>query len=114
MVQVCPFPRHFVGLDETMLPRQFRFGRIPGIGAVAICALAAGWTAGQRSLFVADHRENPSHISLPPAPERDSKEPASPNGEPRSSEGDLAKPASKVSPQAGALSPDFTSQQERD
>src|ERR1700730_13481061 len=91
-----------------MRTRQFRFGRIPGIGAVAICALAAGWTAGQRSLFVAGHREKSS--SLPLAPERDSRGPASPNDETRSSEGDLAKAA----PQAGVLSPDFTSQQERE
>src|SRR3984893_9187331 len=93
-----------------MLTRQFHFGRIPGIGAVAICALATGWIAGQRSLFVAGHREEPSPISLPLAPERDSKGPASPNDETRSSEGDLAKAA----PQAGVLSPDFTSQQERE
>src|SRR5580704_12557917 len=97
-----------------MRTTQFRFGRIPGIGAVAICALAAGWTAGQRSLFVAGHRENPSYVSLPLAPERDSKEPAFPNGETRSSEGDLAKPVAKAVPQAGVLSPDFTLQQERD
>jgi hypothetical protein len=97
-----------------MLTRQFCFGRIPGIGAVAICALAAGWTAGQRSLFVAGHREKPSSISLPPAPKRDSRGPASPNDETRSSEDDLAKPVAKTSPQAGVLAPDFTSQQERD
>ena len=61
-----------------MLTRQFRFGRTPAIGAVAICALAAGWTAGQRAHFVAGHREEPSSISLPLAPERDSKGPTSP------------------------------------
>ena len=72
-----------------MFARQLRFGRIPGIGAVAICALAAGWTAGQRSLFVAGHREKSS--SLPLAPERDSRGPASPNDETRSNEADLAK-----------------------
>ncbi|MDQ6869865.1 MAG: lytic transglycosylase domain-containing protein [Pseudomonadota bacterium] len=93
-----------------MRTRQFHFGRIPEIGAVAICALAAGWTAGQRSLFVLGHREAPSSISLPLAPEHDSKGPASPNDETRSSEGDLAKAA----PQAGLFSPDVTSQQERD
>src|SRR5580704_5087539 len=95
-----------------MRTRQFRFGRIPGIGAVAICALAAGWTAGQRSLFVAGHREKSS--SLPLAPERDSRGPASPHDETRSSEGDLAKPVAKVAPEAGVLSPDFTSRQETD
>jgi len=97
-----------------MLTRQLFSGRIPGIGGVAICALAAGWTAGQRSLFVAGHREEPSSVSLPLAPERDSKGPASPNDETRSSAGDLAQPAAKAAPQAGLLSPDFTSQQERD
>src|SRR3984893_203091 len=97
-----------------MRTMQFRFGRILAIGAVAICALAAGWTAGQRSLFVPGHREAPSSISLPLAPERDSKGPASPSDETRSSEGDLAKPVAKAAPQAGVLSPDFTSQQERD
>jgi len=97
-----------------MRARQLRFGRIPGISAVAICALAAGWIAGQRSLFVANHREEPSSISLPLAPERDSKEPASPIDETRSREGDLAKPVAKAAPQAGLLSPDFRSQQERD
>ncbi len=97
-----------------MLAGQFRFGRIPGIGAVAICALAAGWTAGQRSLFVAGHRAKPSSISLPVAAERDSKGPASPNDETGSREGDLAKPVAKAAPQAGALSPDLMSHQERD
>ncbi len=97
-----------------MLARQFRFGRIPAIGGVAICAVAAGWTAGQRSHFVAGHRETPSSISLPLAPERDSKGAATPNDETRSSEGDLTKPVAKAAPQAGVLSPDFTSQQERD
>ena len=97
-----------------MRTRQFHFGRIPAIGALAICALAAGWTAGQRSLFVAGHREKPSSISPPLAPERDSKGPVSPNDEARSSEGDLAKPVAKAAPQAGVFSPAFTSQQERD
>jgi soluble lytic murein transglycosylase len=97
-----------------MLARQLRFGRIPGIGAVAICALAAGWTAGQRSLFVGVRREEPSSTFLPLAPERDSKGTASANDETRSSEGDLAKPVAKAAPQAGVLSPNFTSQQERD
>jgi soluble lytic murein transglycosylase len=97
-----------------MRTRQFRFGRIPGIGAVAICAIAAGWTAGQRALFVAGHREEPSFISPPLDPERDSEGPVSPGDEIRSSEGDLAKPVAKAAPQAGVLSPDFTSQQERD
>ncbi len=95
-----------------MRTRQLRFGRIPGIGTVAICALAAGWTAGQRSLFVADHREEASPISLPLAPERDSKGSSSPNDRTRSSKGDLAKPVAV--PQAGVLSPEFMSQQERD
>jgi len=97
-----------------MRTRQFHFGRIPAIGALAICALAAGWTAGQRSLFVAGHREKPSSISPPFPPERDSKGPVSPNDEARSSEGDLAKPVAKAAPQASVLSPDVTSQQERD
>src|ERR1700736_4683537 len=92
-----------------MLARQLRFGRIPGIGAVAICALAAGWTAGQRSLFVAGYREEPSSISLPLAPERDSKGTAPANDETRST-----KPVAKAAPQAGVPSPNFTSQQERD
>jgi soluble lytic murein transglycosylase len=97
-----------------MLARQFRFGRIPGIGAVAICALAAGWTAGQRSLFVASHHEMPSSISLPLHPERDSEGTATQSDATRSSEGDLATPAGKAAPQASILSPDFTSQKERD
>ncbi len=97
-----------------MATRQFRSGRIPGIGAVAICALAAGWTAGQRSLFLTGPREEPASISPPLAPARDSEGPASPNNESRSSESDLVKSAPKASPQASVLSPDFTSQQERD
>src|ERR1700737_244269 len=92
-----------------MLAWQLRFGRMPGIGAVAICALAAGWTAGQRSLFVGVRREEPSSTSPPLAPERDSKGTASANDETRSSEGDLAKAA----PHAGVLSPDFPLQKER-
>ncbi|HEX3496007.1 MAG TPA: lytic transglycosylase domain-containing protein, partial [Methylocella sp.] len=97
-----------------MLARQFRFGRIPGIGAVAICAIAAGWTAGQRSLFVAGHRAGPPSISPPLAPERDSTGPASQSDAIRSSEGDRAKSVAEAAPQASVLSPDFTSQQERD
>src|ERR1700730_15254953 len=97
-----------------MRTRQFRFGRIPEISVVAICSVAAGWPAGQRSLFVAGHREKPSSISLPLAPAHESNERASPNDETRSSEGDLAKPVAKAAPQAGLFSPDVTSQQERD
>ncbi|MGH6819469.1 MAG: transglycosylase SLT domain-containing protein, partial [Methylocella sp.] len=100
-----------------MLTRQFRFGPIPATGALAICALAAGWTAGQRSLFVAGHHEKPSSISLPPAPESDSKgqeffpeEETHATGGP----GDLAKPVAKAAPQSGLLSPDLLSQQARD
>ncbi|MGH6821007.1 MAG: hypothetical protein ACREDU_09130, partial [Methylocella sp.] len=98
-----------------MLTRQFRFGRIPGIGAVAICALAAGWIAGQRSLFVAGHREEPS--SLPLGPERDSKgQEFFPEAETRATvvPPDLAKPVAEAAPQAGVLSPDLISQQARD
>src|SRR3984893_3853702 len=97
-----------------MRTRQFGFGRIPGIGAVAICALAAGWTAGQRALFVVGHRAEPSFISPPLGPERDSEGPVSPGDETRSREGDLPKPFAKVAPYAGVPSPDFTSRQERD
>jgi soluble lytic murein transglycosylase len=98
-----------------MRTRQFRLGRIPSIGGVAICAVAAGWTAGQRSLFVASHHGEPSSsISLPLAPERDSKGLGSPNDETRLSDGDLGKPVAKTAQQAGVLSPDFTSQKERD
>jgi soluble lytic murein transglycosylase len=97
-----------------MLARQSRFGRITGIGAVAICALAAGWTAGQRSLFVAGHREKSSSIAPPLAPERDSTRPASLSDAARSSEGNSAKSVAKAAPQPGVLSPDFTLQQERD
>ncbi|MGH6937143.1 MAG: hypothetical protein ACRED2_13420, partial [Methylocella sp.] len=98
-----------------MPTRQSRLGRIPSIGGVAICAVAAGWTAGQRSLFVAGHHGEPSSsISLPLAPERGSKGLGSPNDETRSSDGDLGKPVAKTAPQADVLSPDFTSQKERD
>lgn len=98
-----------------MLARQFRFGRAQSIGAVTICALAAGWIAGQRSLFVAGHHGEPSSsISVPLAPERDSKGLGSPNDETRLSDSDLGKPVAETAPQADILSPDFTSQKERD
>ena len=104
-----------------MLTRQFHFGRIPATGALAICALAAGWTAGQRSLFVAGHREKPSSISLPLAPESDSKgqeffreEETHATGGPGDLAKPFAKPFAKVVPQSGLLSPDLLSQQARD
>ena len=98
-----------------MLTRQFLFGRIPGIGAVAICALASGWIAGQRSLFVAAQRDEPS--SLPLGPERDSKgQEFFPEAETRATgvPPERANPVSQAAPQSGLPPPDFTSRQERD
>ncbi|MGH6847758.1 MAG: lytic transglycosylase domain-containing protein [Methylocella sp.] len=63
---------------------------------------------------MAGHREMPASISLPLAPERDSNGPASQSDATRSSEGDRAKSVAEAAPQSSVLSPDFTSQQERD
>jgi soluble lytic murein transglycosylase len=97
-----------------MLTRQFPFGRIPGFGVVTICALAAGWTAGQRSMFVPGPREVPSSYSPPLAPEQLSKSPAFPNAEARLNEGDLAKASPESAPSADVLAPSLVSPQERD
>jgi soluble lytic murein transglycosylase len=59
-----------------MLTRQFSFGRIPGLGIVVICSLAAGWTAGRRAQFVSVPREELPAYSPPYVLDRLAKEPA--------------------------------------
>jgi soluble lytic murein transglycosylase len=59
-----------------MLTKQFPFGRITGLGIVAICSLAAGWTAGHRALFISVPREELPAYSPPYVPDRLAKQPA--------------------------------------
>jgi soluble lytic murein transglycosylase len=58
-----------------MLTRQFSLARIPGFGIVAICSLAAGWTAGHYSRFVTASVEELPTYSPPYAPDQLTKEP---------------------------------------
>ncbi|HUI21454.1 MAG TPA: lytic transglycosylase domain-containing protein [Methylocella sp.] len=100
-----------------MLTRHFLFGRMPGIGAVAFCALAAGWIAGQHALFLTPSRDDSLSLSppLPLVPEPQSKAPE-PSRELETHAGGLlpAKPPAAGAPQTGWLSPDLLSQQGRD
>ncbi len=68
---------------------QFPFGRIAGFSAVAICSLAAGWTAGYNSRFVAfSDKELPTY---PHAVDELAKEPAFPGFDARLEQGDTTK-----------------------
>src|SRR5208282_2317275 len=108
-----------------MLARQspfgrLLFGRIPGAGAVAFCALTAGWIAGQHAPLLLGRGEDGSSISLSPAlppltPEHESKAPVFPREqEARASDGPPATPLIGATPQSSLLSPDLLSQQDRD
>ncbi len=110
-----------------MLARQspfgrLLFGRIPGIGAgaVAFCALTAGWIAGQHAPLLLGRGEDGSSISLSPAlpplpPEHESKAPVFPREqEVRASDGPPATPLIGATPHSSLLSPDLLSQQDRD
>ncbi len=110
-----------------MLARQspfgrLLFGRIPGIGAgaVAFCALTAGWIAGQHAPLLLGRGDDGSSISLSPAlppltPELKSKAPVFPREqEARASDGPPATPLIGATPQSSLLSPDLLSQQDRD
>jgi soluble lytic murein transglycosylase len=98
-----------------MLKRQFPFGRVPGVGALAISALAAGWIAGQWSPFVAGPGGEPM-MSHSPALEHGFEHGAIPGGETNWNEGDLPKRTPEPAPQPNAniLAPGLISQEERD
>lgn len=109
-----------------MLARQFHngripFGRISGMGAVAFCALMAGWIAGQHGLFLPGSREDRAASltltpALPPlAPQEDSKTPDFSREQGMSpSDGSTTKPLAGKAPHEGLLSPDVDALQERD
>jgi soluble lytic murein transglycosylase len=108
-----------------MLTRHSPFGRIPvgrfpGLGAVAFCALTAGWIAGQHALFLPAPREDavsPDRSpALPPLPaEHESKVPGfSRDQESHANDVSFDKPVSGAAPQSSLLSPDLLSQQDRD
>src|ERR1700757_1304732 len=59
-----------------MLTRHFPFGRIPQLSLVALCSLAAGWSAGRHIQFVSLSREELSDYSAPYALDQLAKEPA--------------------------------------
>ncbi|HUZ90428.1 MAG TPA: lytic transglycosylase domain-containing protein, partial [Methylocella sp.] len=108
-----------------MLTRHSAFGRIftgrfPGIGAVAFCALTAGWIAGQHALFLPASREDVLSPSLSPAlprlaPEHESKAPGfSRERESHASGVSPGKRVSRATLPSGLLSPDLLSRHERD
>lgn len=66
-----------------MLTRHFPFGRIPQLGVVALCSLAAGWSAGRYIQFVSLSREQFSDYSPPHALDEAAKLPALPGLEGR-------------------------------
>lgn len=94
-----------------MLTRSFRAGSLPGLGAVAICALAAGWIAGQRSAMLLAPRETPVTLVPLPAPGNGPKS-ASLGAETASKGGQQAGQRADTQP-AGVLAPDFVTQHER-
>jgi soluble lytic murein transglycosylase len=108
-------------LTRQLLFRRIPLGRIPRIGAVAFCALTAGWIAGQHSQFLRAPREKASSSlspspPLPPlAPQHESKVPEFSREQPaHASDVPSAKPLSGTAPQSGLLSPDLLSPQDRD
>ena len=57
--------RHY--FPGRLLVSRILMGRFPGIGAVAFCALTAGWIAGQHARFPSEPHENLSSAALSPA-----------------------------------------------
>lgn len=96
-----------------MLKRQFLFGRIPGIGAVAICSLAAGWLVGQRSQVVSP-REAAQSFWAPSATDRPFSTFSSLTGDRAASEADLGAAPRTAAPQADILAPNLVPRHERD
>jgi len=96
------------------------FGRLPGMGAVAFCALTAGWLAGQHAQYLRVPREDISPATLPPAmppltPEHEFKAPElAANPAANASHVPATKPLSNMAPQSGLFSPDLLSQKDRD
>jgi soluble lytic murein transglycosylase len=96
-----------------MVTRQFLFWRMPGIGMMILCALAAGWIAGERSRFLQPRLEVPAPNLAPSEPEHGSQGSAFSSDETPLGERQQA-PLSPVAPQSGLLAPDFVSQSGRD
>ncbi len=96
-----------------MFTRQVLFGRVPGLSVVAVCSLAAGWTAGHRAIFVPAPREELAAYSPPYASDHLAKEPAFPSLESRLNEGNLANPLPEPAPPPAAPAPGLVSAQER-
>ena len=59
-----------------MLARHFPFGRIPQLSLVALCSLAAGWSAGRHLQFVSLSHEELSDHSPPYSVDEITKAPA--------------------------------------
>ncbi len=101
-----------------MLTKQILFRRIPGIGAIALCALTAGWIAGQHALFLTPGRNESLSLSpsMPsPVPGRQSGALELPRKPAAHPDGFLSsEPLSGTAPQSWLLSPDLASQQDRD
>ena len=102
-----------------MLTWQFRFGRISGvgpeIGAVAFCAIGAGWIAGQHALLLPPPRDDTAFPTVQLAQQPVAKAPElSRKPEPLAPEAPSANPFSGTAPPTGLLSPDLLSSQDRD
>lgn len=97
-----------------MLKRQSPLARVLRLGALAVCALAAGWFTGQQLPFVAGSEESSAPIPSP-APEATASGPAPSAGETQRAE-DNPKAAAPSAPplEANILAPDLVSRQERD
>ena len=111
--------------DKALFPRTpsrlaNSHGRFPGIGAVAFCALTAGWIAGQHARFPSQPHENLSSAALSPAlpplsPQQEFQAPQISKGtENGATAMSPANPFSGATQQSGQLSPDPVSQQDHD
>jgi soluble lytic murein transglycosylase len=104
-----------------MLKGQFPSGRLSGLGVLAICALSAGWIAGQRSPRVDAPAAEPKSISPQPSPQRetsqrDGNQAGAPAAETPWDKADQAKRPLEPAAQASStiLEPNLVTQQERD
>ncbi len=110
--------RHY--FPGRLLVSRILVGRFPGIGAVAFCALTAGWIAGQHVQFPQESRESLSSAALSPAlppltSQQEFRAPETSKGtENRAGTNSLANPFSGAPQQGGLLPPEPASQQVHD
>src|ERR1700745_1314886 len=97
-----------------MLTRHFPFGRIPQLSLVALCSLAAGWSAGRHIQFVSLSREELADYSPPYALVQLDKQPAHSRLESRLQPDSATDVRPDLGPPANAAASDPAPQQQHD